>query len=205
MVPLSPSVGLQLRVFLFLFSSQRLSEYIRWGAWWATVHGVAKSRTRLSDFTSTFKFRWGGKWSNRCLGGQAWKWKRNVYGKASEMNTAGSFPGRSCLLPGLVSSRHPRSLGSERGIAASLRQESRCSLAAPPGLTGKRAEAGALPGHSPRARRARDRPIPGPIPEAASGPPQTGGQSRAQGSQLAGRPGRRAPRCWRRAPLSSPP
>jgi len=21
-------------------------------AWWATVHGVAKSRTRLSDFTS---------------------------------------------------------------------------------------------------------------------------------------------------------
>ena len=21
------------------------------GAWWATVHGVAKSRTRLSDFT----------------------------------------------------------------------------------------------------------------------------------------------------------
>ena len=26
------------------------------GAWWATVHGVAKSRTRLSDFTSTFHF-----------------------------------------------------------------------------------------------------------------------------------------------------
>ena len=23
------------------------------GAWWATVHGVAKSRTRLSDFTQT--------------------------------------------------------------------------------------------------------------------------------------------------------
>ena len=23
------------------------------GAWWATVHGVAKSRTRLSDFTNT--------------------------------------------------------------------------------------------------------------------------------------------------------
>ena len=27
------------------------------GAWWAAVHGVAKSRTRLSDFTSTFHFR----------------------------------------------------------------------------------------------------------------------------------------------------
>ena len=24
------------------------------GAWWATVHGVAKSRTRLRDFTFTF-------------------------------------------------------------------------------------------------------------------------------------------------------
>ena len=24
------------------------------GAWWATVHGVTKSRTRLSDFTFTF-------------------------------------------------------------------------------------------------------------------------------------------------------
>ena len=26
------------------------------GAWWAAVHGVAKSRTRLSDFTFTFFF-----------------------------------------------------------------------------------------------------------------------------------------------------
>ena len=26
------------------------------GAWWATVHGVMKSRTRLSDFTFTFHF-----------------------------------------------------------------------------------------------------------------------------------------------------
>ena len=27
------------------------------GAWWAAVHGVAKSQTRLSDFTCTFHFR----------------------------------------------------------------------------------------------------------------------------------------------------
>ena len=27
------------------------------GAWWAAVHGVAKSPTRLSDFTFTFHFR----------------------------------------------------------------------------------------------------------------------------------------------------
>ena len=27
------------------------------GAWWAAVHGVAKSQTRLSDFTFTFHFQ----------------------------------------------------------------------------------------------------------------------------------------------------
>ena len=26
------------------------------GAWWAAVHGIAKSRTRLSKFTFTFRF-----------------------------------------------------------------------------------------------------------------------------------------------------
>ena len=26
------------------------------GAWWATVHGVAQSRTRQNDFTFTFHF-----------------------------------------------------------------------------------------------------------------------------------------------------
>ena len=33
------------------------------GAWWAAVHGVAKSRTRLSYFTFTFHFHaWRRKW-----------------------------------------------------------------------------------------------------------------------------------------------
>ena len=33
------------------------------GAWKAAVHGVAKSRTRLSDFTSLFTFmHWRRKW-----------------------------------------------------------------------------------------------------------------------------------------------
>ena len=27
------------------------------GAWWAAVHGVAKSQTRLNDFTFNFHFR----------------------------------------------------------------------------------------------------------------------------------------------------
>ena len=26
------------------------------GAWWATIHGVAKSQTQLSNFTFTFHF-----------------------------------------------------------------------------------------------------------------------------------------------------
>ena len=31
------------------------------GAWWAAAHGVAKSQTRLSDFTFTF-MNWRRKW-----------------------------------------------------------------------------------------------------------------------------------------------
>ena len=31
------------------------------GAWWAAVHGAAKSRTRLSDFTFTFSLSCIGK------------------------------------------------------------------------------------------------------------------------------------------------
>ena len=34
------------------------------GAWWATVHGVAKSQTPLSDFTFTFHFHF----SLSCIG-----------------------------------------------------------------------------------------------------------------------------------------
>ena len=33
------------------------------GAWWAAVHGVTKSQTRLSDFTFNFTFmHWRRKW-----------------------------------------------------------------------------------------------------------------------------------------------
>ena len=34
----------------------RLENPMGGGAWWAAVHGVAKSRTRLSDFPFTFHF-----------------------------------------------------------------------------------------------------------------------------------------------------
>ena len=32
------------------------------GAWWAVVHGVAKSQTQLRDFTFTFFMHWRRKW-----------------------------------------------------------------------------------------------------------------------------------------------
>ena len=63
------------------------------GTWWATVHGVAKSRTRLSNFTFTFTFHFslscigegnGNPFQCSCLenprGGGAW-WAA-VYGVA---------------------------------------------------------------------------------------------------------------------------
>ena len=63
--------GLEIPVFLLIYSSLMIYEGegngtplqdsclenpMDGGAWWATVHGVAKSQTRLSDFTFTFHF-----------------------------------------------------------------------------------------------------------------------------------------------------
>ena len=39
-----------------IHSSSYLENPMDGGAWWAAVHGVTKSRTRLSDFTFTFHF-----------------------------------------------------------------------------------------------------------------------------------------------------
>ena len=41
------------------------------GAWWATVHGVAKSRTRLSDFTFTLTVTLWGWWCPSFIPAQA--------------------------------------------------------------------------------------------------------------------------------------
>ena len=41
------------------------------GAWWATVHGVTKSRTRLSDFTNTTTTSQGYGFSS----GHVWMWE----------------------------------------------------------------------------------------------------------------------------------
>ena len=37
----------------------RLQSMIDYSLWWATVYGVAESRTRLSDFTFTFTLKVG--------------------------------------------------------------------------------------------------------------------------------------------------
>ena len=43
---------------LLLFSPILKARVLEWGggAWWAAVHGVAKSQRRLRDFTFTFHF-----------------------------------------------------------------------------------------------------------------------------------------------------
>ena len=49
------------------------------GAWWATVHGVAKSRTQLSDFTFTSL-------SPKCI--QHWAWHRQTLQKEHLLSPA---------------------------------------------------------------------------------------------------------------------
>ena len=46
--------GTRKGIFFFFYSC--LENPMDGGAWWAAVHGVAKSGTRLSDFTFTFHF-----------------------------------------------------------------------------------------------------------------------------------------------------
>ena len=57
-----PEVVLKLSHVLHLFLSGTPLQYsclenpMNGGAWWAAVHGIVKSQTRLSDFTFTFHF-----------------------------------------------------------------------------------------------------------------------------------------------------
>ena len=69
------------------------------GVWWAAVHGVAKSRTRLSDFTFVFSLSCIGEGNGNplqcsCLenprDGGAW-WAA-VYGVAQSQTQLSDFP-----------------------------------------------------------------------------------------------------------------
>ena len=63
------------------------------GAWWAAVHGVMKSQTRLSDFTFTFDFHALEKEISAHSSILAWKnpmdrgaWWVTVHGATKELN-----------------------------------------------------------------------------------------------------------------------
>ena len=47
---------ISLNVSLEILQGEGMENPMNGGAWWAAVHGVAKSRARLSDFTFTFHF-----------------------------------------------------------------------------------------------------------------------------------------------------
>ena len=51
-----PTYSLVIRLYGTLLQYSCLENPMDGGAWWAAVHGVAKSRTWLSDFTFTFHF-----------------------------------------------------------------------------------------------------------------------------------------------------
>ena len=59
---INPKVNLQILIFLLVILNGTPLQYsclenpMDGGAWWAAVHGVAKSQTQLSDFTFTFHF-----------------------------------------------------------------------------------------------------------------------------------------------------
>ena len=58
------------------------------GAWWAAVHGVARSRTRLSDFTFTFHFHALGK--EMAIHSSVLAWKIPGLGEPSGLQSLGS-------------------------------------------------------------------------------------------------------------------
>ena len=80
------------------------------GAWWAAVHGVTKSRTRLSDFTFTFHFhalerKWQPTPQCSCLenprdGGARWAAISGVAQSQTRLKQLSSSSSRLLLCPG---------------------------------------------------------------------------------------------------------
>ena len=73
------------------------------GAWWATVHGVAKSRTRLSDFTFTFTM-------NKASGGDGPITPWQIDGETMEIVTDFIFLGSKITVDGTCSHEKKRYL-----------------------------------------------------------------------------------------------
>ena len=51
-----PVLMVRMQIGTTIMENRGLENPMDRGAWWAAVHGVAKSWTRLSDFTFTFHF-----------------------------------------------------------------------------------------------------------------------------------------------------
>ena len=61
------------------------------GAWWAAVHGVAKSQTRLSDFTFTFTFHFHASEKEMATHSSVLAWRIPGMGEPSELPSMGSY------------------------------------------------------------------------------------------------------------------
>ena len=91
------------------------------GAWWAAVHGVAKSRTRLSDFTFPFHFHELEKEMATHSSVLAWidSWSGKIPHVTGQLNMLTTLPGaHSSVLawrvPGTAEPGGLPSLGSHR-------------------------------------------------------------------------------------------
>ena len=60
------------------------------GAWWATVHGVAKSQTRLSDFTFTFTFHFHALEKEMATHSSVLAWRISGTGEPGGLPSVGS-------------------------------------------------------------------------------------------------------------------
>ena len=65
------------------------------GVWWAAVHGVAKSQTRLSDFTFTFHFHASEK--EMATHSSVLAWRIPGTGEPGGLPSLGSHRGRTLL------------------------------------------------------------------------------------------------------------
>ena len=77
------------------------------GAWWAAVHGVVKSQTRLSDFTLTFRFHALEK--EMATHSSVLAWRISEMGEPDGLPSMGSH--RICALCLMLGEHLPRCMG----------------------------------------------------------------------------------------------
>ena len=105
------------------------------GAWWAAIHGVEKSRTRLSDFTFTFHFHALEKEMATHSSVLAWR----ILGTGE--------PGG---LPSMGSHRVRHDLSDLAAAAAAISKESTCNTGDPSSIPGLGRSPGEGKGYPPQ-------------------------------------------------------